>query len=106
MAMVYCRGCGHQIHDSALTCPQCGAVQAVQVVIVPPASDKRILPAFILCFFLGVFGAHRFYVGKPGTAILQILTLGGLGIWSFIDMIFIIIGEFTDGQGNKITQWT
>ena len=106
MAMVYCRGCGHLIHDSALTCPHCGAVQAVQVVIVPPTSDKRILPAFILCFFLGVFGAHRFYVGKPGTAILQILTLGGFGIWSFIDLIYIIIGEFTDGQGNKITQWT
>ena len=50
---------------------------------VTPAgsSDKKILPAFLLCFFLGIFGAHRFYVGKIGTAIAQIFTLGGLGIW-------------------------
>jgi TM2 domain-containing membrane protein YozV len=69
-------------------------------------SEKRILPAFLLCFFVGVFGAHRFYVGKVGTAILQILTLGGLGIWCFIDFILIIVGAFTDKEGNKITQWT
>jgi len=69
-------------------------------------SEKRILPAFLLCFFVGVFGAHRFYVGKIGTGIIQILTLGGLGIWAFIDFILIIVGAFTDKEGNKITQWT
>ncbi len=69
-------------------------------------TDKKILPAFLLCFFFGMFGAHRFYVGKFGTAILQILTLGGLGIWVFIDFIMIIVGSFKDKNGNKITQWT
>ena len=69
-------------------------------------SEKRILPAFLLCFFLGCFGAHRFYVGKIGTGILQILTLGGLGIWALIDWIMIIVGAFTDKEGNKLTQWT
>jgi len=69
-------------------------------------SEKKILPAFLLCFFLGCFGAHRFYVGKTGTAILQIVTLGGLGIWVLIDFIMIIIGSFTDKEGNKLTQWT
>ena len=69
-------------------------------------TEKRILPAFLLCFFLGIFGAHRFYVGKIGTGILQIVTLGGLGIWSLIDFIMIIVGAFTDKEGNKITQWT
>jgi len=69
-------------------------------------TEKRILPAFLLCFFLGVFGVHRFYVGKIGTGILQIITLGGLGIWSFIDFVMIIVGAFTDKEGNKITQWT
>ena len=68
-------------------------------------SEKRILPAFLLCFFLGFFGAHRFYVGKIGTAIVQILTLGGLGIWALIDFIMIIAGKFTDKEGNKITEW-
>lgn len=69
-------------------------------------SNKRILPAFLLCFFLGFLGIHRFYVGKIGTGILQILTLGGLGIWVLIDFIMIIIGSFTDKEGNKIAQWT
>jgi len=69
-------------------------------------SEKRILPAFLLCFFLGCFGAHRFYVGKVGTGILQLVTLGGLGIWALIDFIMIIIGSFTDKGGNKLTQWT
>lgn len=69
-------------------------------------TEKRILPAFLLCFFLGCFGAHRFYVGKIGTGILQLVTLGGLGIWALIDFIMIIIGSFTDKEKNKITQWT
>lgn len=69
-------------------------------------SAKRILPAFLLCFFLGIFGAHRFYAGKIGTGILHLLTLGALGIWTLIDFIMIIIGAFTDKEGNKITQWT
>jgi TM2 domain-containing membrane protein YozV len=69
-------------------------------------SEKRILPALLLCFFFGMFGAQRFYVGKIGTGILQLVTLGGLGIWVLIDFIMIIVGAFTDKEGNKITQWT
>jgi len=69
-------------------------------------SDKRILPTFLLCFLFGVFGAHRFFVGKYGTAVVQLLTLGGFGIWAMIDLIIIIVGAFTDSEGKKITQWT
>lgn len=69
-------------------------------------SDKRILPAAILCFFLGVLGAHRFYVGKIGTGFVQRVSGGGFGIWAMIDFIMIVIGSFTDAKGNKITQWT
>lgn len=69
-------------------------------------SNTKILPVFLFCFFLGGLGAHRFYVGKIGTGILQLLTLGGLGIWVLIDLIMIILGAFTDKEGNKITQWT
>ena len=109
MAMVFCRGCGKEIHDSAVTCPTCGAVQTAGQMASPAvysATDKRILPAFLLCFFLGWFGIHRFYVGKTGTGIAQLLTMGGLGIWAFIDLIMILCGAFTDAAGNKITVWT
>lgn len=69
-------------------------------------TEKRILPAFLLCFFLGIFGAHRFYVGKTKSAVLQLVTLGGLGIWSLVDFVMIIIGKFKDKQDNLLTQWT
>ena len=65
-------------------------------------SNKNRWLAAILAFFFGVFGAHRFYVGKIGTAIFQLLTIGGLGIWAMIDFVIILFGEFTDSEGNKI----
>ena len=68
-------------------------------------SEKIILPAFLLATFFGVFGAHRFYVGKIGTGILQLFTFGGLGIWAVIDWILILCQEFTDGQGKKLRHW-
>ena len=65
-------------------------------------SDKGFVPTILLCFFLGAFGIHRFYVGKVGTGILQLLTLGGLGIWVLVDFIIIVTGSFTDGDGLVI----
>lgn len=106
MPMVFCSRCGKEIHDSAVSCPGCGAMQVARPPVQFSVTDKRILPAFLLCFFLGVFGAHRFYVGKVGTGIAQLFTFGGLGIWALVDLIVILCGAFTDDQGNKITQWT
>ncbi|MGV2389880.1 MAG UNVERIFIED_CONTAM: TM2 domain-containing protein [Microcystis novacekii LVE1205-3] len=62
--------------------------------------------ALLLCFFFGMFGATDSPSGKIGTGVLQLVTLGGLGIWVLIDFIMIIVGAFTDKEGNKITQWT
>jgi TM2 domain-containing membrane protein YozV len=98
--MVFCRGCGKEIHESAVSCPQCGAMQTI------PTTDKRLLPAFLLCFFVGYLGIHRFYVGKIGTGVAQLLTAGGLGVWWLVDLIMLACGVFTDANGNKITAWT
>ena len=65
-------------------------------------SEKNGLVAFVLCLLLGGLGIHRFYVGKIGTAILMILTFGGLGLWWLIDLIIIITGKFQDRQGNVL----
>lgn len=104
MAMVFCRGCGKEIHDTAVACPYCGAPQ--RTTGGPGVSDKKVLPAFLLCFFLGFLGVHRFYVGKIGTGILMLLTLGCLGIWTLIDFVMILVGAFTDKAGNKLKDWT
>jgi|TARA_B100001971_G_C17916851_1_gene395698 TM2 domain-containing membrane protein YozV len=57
----------------------------------------------IICLFLGGLGIHRFMVGKTGTGILMLFTLGGVGIWALIDLIQILKGKFTDKEGNEIT---
>ena len=65
-------------------------------------SGKGFVPTLLLCLLLGPFGVHRFYAGKVGTGILMLLTLGGLGIWSLIDLIIIACGSFKDAKGLPI----
>ena len=63
---------------------------------------KDWLLALLLSIFLGCLGIHRFYVGKIGTGILQLITFGGCGIWALIDIILIATGKFTDSNGNLL----
>lgn len=65
-------------------------------------SEKGFVPTILLCFFLGGLGVHRFYVGKIGTGILQLLTFGGLGIWVLIDFVIIATGNFKDKVGLPV----
>lgn len=65
-------------------------------------SDKEKIIALVLCITLGVWGGHRFYVGKVGTGILQMFTFGGLGIWALIDFFSILSGGFTDSEGRYL----
>ncbi|MFC3228984.1 zinc-ribbon domain and TM2 domain-containing protein [Marinibaculum pumilum] len=94
--MVHCTSCGAEIAQVAQTCPKCGAPNLANG---ERTSEKSMVAAALLCFFFGTFGFHRFYVGKIITGILMILTLGGLGIWTLIDFVMIIVGSFRDKEG-------
>ena len=94
---MFCKNCAAEISNQAITCPKCGEPTGYI-----NGSNKSKVTAILLCFFLGAFGAHRFYVGKIGSAIAQALTLGGLGIWAIIDLIILICGNFKDVDGNTL----
>ncbi|HLX70326.1 MAG TPA: protein kinase [Verrucomicrobiae bacterium] len=107
---------------------------AAPVASASSGSDKRILPAFLLAFFFGIFGAHRFYVGKIVTGFLQLgaifwcvflivacakdfppgqptlglllgFSIAGCNIVAIIDWILLACRAFTDGEGKRITEW-
>ena len=99
---MFCSNCGKVVNDKAVICVHCGCA----IKDIETTEDKRFINAFLLCFFLGVFGAHRFYTGHTGSAILQLLltiTILGIivsGIWSFIDFILILTGNFKTADGK------
>jgi TM2 domain len=66
---------------------------------------KKQLVAFLLCFFIGFIGVHRFYMGYVGIGIAQILTLGGCGIWTLIDFIRIITLDLKNKDGSELEPW-
>lgn len=77
--MAFCRGCGKEIHKEAVACPSCGAPQKA-------VGTKNKVVAALLAFFLGGFGAHKFYLGKTGQGILYLVFF-----WTFIPAIVAFI---------------
>ncbi len=63
----------------------------------PRRARKDKIAAALLAFFLGIFGIHRFYLGRVGSGIVMLLltcTLVGMivtGIWSLIDFIRYLV---------------
>lgn len=74
--------------------------------VAPESSDatkaggKNQWVALLICWFIGVIGIHRFYLGYTTIGIIQLLTLGGCGIWTFIDFIRIILGDLKPMGGD------
>lgn len=92
--MVFCRGCGKEIHETAISCPHCGAQQGVPA----GTSTKSQSVAVLLAAFLGGIGIHRFYLGKTVSGILYLLFCwtGIPGIIAFFEIFFIAFMSQTD----------
>jgi hypothetical protein len=127
---MYCRNCGNDVSEKAVMCVACGTPPKTgdkfcyncKAETAPGAAicmkcgvslksenpvlgeGKDWLTTLLLCFFLGFLGVHRFYTGHTGIGIVQLLTLGGCGIWTLIDFIIIIVGNFKDAKGNLLVR--
>jgi hypothetical protein len=47
---------------------------------------------------------RSFYLGKVGTGILKLITFGGFGLWTLIDLVIIMGGTMKDKQGREMLQ--
>ncbi|MBP5443852.1 MAG: TM2 domain-containing protein [Treponema sp.] len=131
---MFCRYCGKEIGEEANFCPACGAAQSVikeghvkSIIEQQPPTENAVSPksrstTLLLAFFLGIFGIHRFYVGKIGTGILQLLLSTTIVfstfaimliqgsiivfVWPLIDFLVILFGNFKDGKNRLVKIWT
>jgi TM2 domain-containing membrane protein YozV len=123
---MFCPKCGKETSENQAFCASCGAPlsEAARQGSATAAgiSPKSRLATTLLAWFLGYFGAHRFYIGKTGTAVVMLILgivgwatiwifgLGLLfiipvGIWALVDFIFAVVGKMTDKDGLLIEKW-
>lgn len=76
------------------------AKQSVQAKKASSGPGKSQIVALVLAILVGVIGVHRFYLGYPMEGILQLLTAGGCGIWTLIDIVRIITGDLQPADGE------
>lgn len=116
--MAYCRKCGTEIKGNVNYCPSCGFsrlsidvadnrlceshptivyVQSAQGPIYVKGTAKSKGLTLLLCFFLGGFGIHQFYIGNTTKGVLYLLFCWicyVTVIFSVIDfLIFLFMSE-------------
>lgn len=72
---------------------------------LPPVSERSRTVALVLGMLGGVFGFHRFYVGRVQSGIIMAVTIGGLGMWWLYDMVTVVAGEFRDVEDLPLRNW-
>ena len=63
---------------------------------------KKFMTTVLLSFFLGSLGIDRFYLGYSRLGILKLLTMGGFGIWTVFDFIFIVTRRLVSADGQPL----
>src|SRR6185503_5372615 len=105
--MMYCRNCGSQIPCEAFVCVHCGVkvapIDPIERALFPH-EGRSWLVTLLLCWFVGIFGVHRFYTGHTLIGVLQLVTLGGCGIWWIFDLIMIMVGSYRDFEDRPLVK--
>ena len=107
MEMKKCNFCGGDIPINAQKCHHCKRWLNSKDI---KDNDWHILSAdytstLLFAWFLGMTGAHRFYTGHFATGLVQLLTFGGCGIWSYADLILISTNSFKDSKGRNLRDY-
>ena len=100
-----CSHCGTEIDDNATRCYNCKEWVYDTPITVNDSKPQDFLPTALLALFLGQFGVHRFFTGSICIGVAQLLTLGGCGVWSLIDIILICFNKFRDAQGRLLANY-
>ncbi|CEG58427.1 DUF4864 domain-containing protein [Legionella fallonii] len=109
---IFCTHCGNKLEPEARFCPSCGTKTKAETIHsktihgspkpVPISRKKSGTTALLLCIFMGMLGAHRFYVGKYWTGLLMLCTGGLMGVWVVIDLTSIARNKFSDKNENEL----
>jgi TM2 domain-containing membrane protein YozV len=91
--------------EHAAPLPQQSLSPVQPIVTQPTKRQRHFLAAFFFSFFLGTFGVDRFYLGYIGSGILKLITFGGFGVWTIIDLFVINAGAMKDKQGQELLQF-
>ena len=105
---MFCSNCGKEIDDKAVICIHCGCTTNN---VNDKNKNKSMLTAVLLWLFLGLIGAHRFYLGHTISAVIMLLCLLTfwlvvpaiiLGIWLLIDIILLVSGKLKSADGSEL----
>ena len=95
-----CPFCNNEINVEATRCKYCK-----KWINEPVNKPRKFLDTLLLSWFLGIYGIHRFYTGYYAIGVVQLLTLGGCGIWSMIDFVSICLGNFKDSKDLPLEKY-